>query len=76
MLGWKRLSLASPWKVPLFLVDGSRGAHPKEHVRLPDGDELRAFQDAASGAWIKMIMNSLRQWSHNDVVMRAFAERA
>lgn len=29
--------------------DGPRGAHPREHVRLPDWDEVQAFQDAAGG---------------------------
>lgn len=29
--------------------DGPRGAHPLAHVRPPDWDEFRRFQDAASG---------------------------
>jgi N-acetylglucosamine-6-phosphate deacetylase len=29
--------------------DGPRGAHPKPHVRSPDWDEFRRFQDAAGG---------------------------
>jgi N-acetylglucosamine-6-phosphate deacetylase len=29
--------------------DGPRGAHPRPHVRPPDWDELRRFQDAAGG---------------------------
>ena len=29
--------------------DGPRGAHPKEHVRDPDPDEFRRWQDAAGG---------------------------
>lgn len=29
--------------------DGPRGAHPREHVRNPDWDEFRKFQDAAGG---------------------------
>jgi N-acetylglucosamine-6-phosphate deacetylase len=29
--------------------DGPRGAHPKEHVRDPDFDEFRRWQDAAGG---------------------------
>jgi N-acetylglucosamine-6-phosphate deacetylase len=29
--------------------DGPRGAHPKEHVRPPDWDKFRRFQDAAGG---------------------------
>jgi N-acetylglucosamine-6-phosphate deacetylase len=29
--------------------DGPRGAHPREHARLPDWDEFRRFQDAAQG---------------------------
>lgn len=29
--------------------DGPRGAHPLEHVRDPDWDEFRRFQDAAGG---------------------------
>lgn len=35
-----------PWISPL---DGPRGAHPKEHVRAPDIEEYRRFQDAAEG---------------------------
>ena len=34
--------------------DGPRGAHPKQHVRAPDWDEFRRFQDAAGGM-IKML---------------------
>jgi N-acetylglucosamine-6-phosphate deacetylase len=29
--------------------DGPRGAHPRQHVRPPDWDEFRRFQDAAGG---------------------------
>jgi N-acetylglucosamine-6-phosphate deacetylase len=29
--------------------DGPRGAHPRKHVRPPDWDEFRRFQDAAEG---------------------------
>ena len=29
--------------------DGPRGAHPRTHVRPPDWDEFRRFQDAACG---------------------------
>ncbi|HEY8504992.1 MAG TPA: amidohydrolase family protein [Gemmataceae bacterium] len=29
--------------------DGPRGAHPREHVRPPDRDEFRRWQDAAEG---------------------------
>ena len=29
--------------------DGPRGAHPREHVRDPDWDEFRCWQDAADG---------------------------
>src|SRR5262249_59618000 len=29
--------------------DGPRGAHPKPHVRDPDLDEFRRWQDAAGG---------------------------
>jgi N-acetylglucosamine-6-phosphate deacetylase len=29
--------------------DGPRGAHPKEHIRPPDWDEFRSWQDAAGG---------------------------
>jgi N-acetylglucosamine-6-phosphate deacetylase len=29
--------------------DGPRGAHPKEHVRPPDWDEFRRWQEAADG---------------------------
>ncbi len=34
--------------------DGPRGAHPREHVRNPDFDEFRRWQDAAGGL-IKLI---------------------
>jgi N-acetylglucosamine-6-phosphate deacetylase len=34
--------------------DGPRGAHPKEHVRDPDWDEFRRWQDAADGR-IRMV---------------------
>jgi N-acetylglucosamine-6-phosphate deacetylase len=30
-------------------ADGPRGAHPRQHVRPPDPDEFRRFQDAAGG---------------------------
>jgi N-acetylglucosamine-6-phosphate deacetylase len=34
--------------------DGPRGAHPKEHIRDPDWDEFRWWQDAADGR-IKLV---------------------
>lgn len=34
--------------------DGPRGAHPKEHIRDPDRDEFRRWQDAAGGR-IRMV---------------------
>lgn len=34
--------------------DGPRGAHPKSHVRPPDWDEFRRWQDAAGGM-IRMV---------------------
>jgi N-acetylglucosamine-6-phosphate deacetylase len=40
------LHLEGPYISP---EDGPRGAHPKEHVRAPDWDEFRRFQDAAGG---------------------------
>jgi N-acetylglucosamine-6-phosphate deacetylase len=40
---------------PYFSIeDGPRGAHPKEHVRDPDWDEFRRWQDAAGGR-IRMV---------------------
>lgn len=33
----------------LSAEDGPRGAHPKEHVRDPDWDEFRRFQEASGG---------------------------
>lgn len=33
----------------LSAEDGPRGAHPREHVRDPDWDEFRRWQDAAGG---------------------------
>lgn len=40
------LHLEGPY---LAAEDGPRGAHPLEHVRDPDWDEFRRFQDAAGG---------------------------
>lgn len=34
----------------LSAVDGARGAHPREHVRVPDLDEFARFQATAAGA--------------------------
>jgi N-acetylglucosamine-6-phosphate deacetylase len=33
----------------LSAEDGPRGAHPREHVRSPDWDEFRSWQEAAGG---------------------------
>lgn len=33
----------------LSAEDGPRGAHPREHIRDPDWDEFRRWQDAAEG---------------------------
>ena len=41
-----RLHLEGPYISP---EDGPRGAHPQRHVRPPDWDEFRRFQDAAGG---------------------------
>ena len=38
----------------LSAEDGPRGAHPKEHIRDPDWDEFRRWQDAARGQ-IRMV---------------------
>ncbi len=40
------LHLEGPYISP---EDGPRGAHPRQHVRPPDWDELRRLQDAADG---------------------------
>jgi N-acetylglucosamine-6-phosphate deacetylase len=40
------LHLEGPYLSP---EDGPRGAHPRQHVRPPDWDEFRRFQDAAGG---------------------------
>ena len=41
---------ASTWKGRTSAgEDGPRGAHPREHVRDPDWDEFRRWQDAAGG---------------------------
>jgi len=45
------LHLEGPYISP---EDGPRGAHPREHVRPPDWDEFRRFQDA-SGARIRLV---------------------
>ena len=41
-----RFHLEGPFLSPL---DGPRGAHPKEHLREPEFDLFRRFQDAAQG---------------------------
>jgi N-acetylglucosamine-6-phosphate deacetylase len=33
----------------IAVEDGPRGAHPRKHVRIPDWDEFRRWQDQASG---------------------------
>src|SRR5688572_28851053 len=33
----------------IAVEDGPRGAHPRQHVRPPDWDELQRLQDAAGG---------------------------
>jgi N-acetylglucosamine-6-phosphate deacetylase len=38
----------------LSAEDGPRGAHPREHIRDPDWDEFRRWQDAAGGL-IRMV---------------------
>jgi N-acetylglucosamine-6-phosphate deacetylase len=40
------LHLEGPYISP---EDGPRGAHPRHHVRPPDWDEFRRFQDASGG---------------------------
>lgn len=40
------IHLEGPYLSP---ADGSRGAHPRQHIRPPDWDEFRRFQDAAGG---------------------------
>jgi N-acetylglucosamine-6-phosphate deacetylase len=40
------IHLEGPW---LSAEDGPRGAHPREHIRLPDWEEFRRLQEAASG---------------------------
>jgi N-acetylglucosamine-6-phosphate deacetylase len=46
-----RFHLEGPY---LSIEDGPRGAHPKEHIRDPDWDEFRYWQDAADGR-IKLV---------------------
>jgi N-acetylglucosamine-6-phosphate deacetylase len=38
----------------LSAEDGPRGAHPREHVRAPDGDEFAQLQEAADG-YIRLV---------------------
>jgi N-acetylglucosamine-6-phosphate deacetylase len=40
------IHIEGPW---ISSVDGARGAHPREHVRLPSWDEFERLQDAAQG---------------------------
>jgi N-acetylglucosamine-6-phosphate deacetylase len=40
------IHLEGPYIAP---ADGPRGAHPRQHVRPPDWDEFRRWQDAAQG---------------------------
>ncbi len=37
--------------------DGPRGAHPREHVRPPDWDEFRRYQEAAGGRIVILTMS-------------------
>ena len=47
------LHLEGPYISP---VDGYRGAHPKEHVRLPDWDEFMQMQDKSGGRILILTM--------------------
>jgi N-acetylglucosamine-6-phosphate deacetylase len=49
--------------------DGPRGAHPRQHVRTPDWDEFRRFQDAAEGR-IKLLTISPEYASSPSVISR------
>jgi N-acetylglucosamine-6-phosphate deacetylase len=50
--------------------DGPRGAHPREHVRPPDPDEFRRWQEAAGGR-IRLVTLS----PEHDVALRFIEER-
>jgi N-acetylglucosamine-6-phosphate deacetylase len=45
------IHLEGPWISP---VDGARGAHPREHARMPKWDEFARLQDAAQDC-IKLV---------------------
>jgi N-acetylglucosamine-6-phosphate deacetylase len=52
--------------------DGPRGAHPREHVRAPDWDQFRRWQEAAEGR-IRIITLS-PEWPESiDFIERAIA---
>ncbi|HEY1067434.1 MAG TPA: amidohydrolase family protein [Pirellulales bacterium] len=52
--------------------DGPRGAHPIEHVRSPDWNEFRRFQDAAEGN-IRLVTLSPEYPESPDFIRRAVA---
>lgn len=61
--------LEGPYICPL---DGPRGAHPKQHVRVPSLDEFHRLQDAAGGL-IKLLTIS-PEYDEAIPVIRALAE--
>jgi N-acetylglucosamine-6-phosphate deacetylase len=52
--------------------DGARGAHPKEHCRLPDWDEFQQLQDAAGGR-IRLLTMSAEFEGSVGLIQRACA---
>jgi N-acetylglucosamine-6-phosphate deacetylase len=52
--------------------DGPRGAHPKQHVRVPDWEEFQRLQDAAEGR-IKLVTVSAEYEGSPDFIRRTAA---
>lgn len=54
----------------ISLEDGPRGAHPKQHVRPPDWDEMQRLQ-AASGGRVRIVTMSPEYDNSPDFIRRA-----
>jgi len=56
----------------ISLEDGPRGAHPKQHVRPPDWDEMQRLQEAAGGR-VRIVTMSPEYDNSPDFIRRATA---